>query len=80
VIFAENTKDVERILEDPYLKMNGIIFSKKTKKDGTLASKFLEGNEIEFLNCKLNFETGIIQSEKGIVHVDSEEREINKIL
>lgn len=45
--------------------MAGIFFSDKLKDDGTASCKFIEGDEISFLNARMNISTGRVETDKG---------------
>jgi len=80
IIFAHDTKIIERIKTDPYLKMAGIVFSDKLKPNGEPSSKLISSKVIEFVGAKLDLETGLITSPKGTVHVESDIKLISKVI
>ena len=78
IMFADNKEDIERVLSDPALKMIGIVFSNKLKKDGTPSSKFIETDTVEFVGCNLNLRSGMVTSEKGTIHID--DKNLSKVI
>jgi len=80
IMFAPRKELIERVLGDHFLKQVGIVFSTKTRPDGSPASGYLTGNEVNFLGSTINLETRMIHSPKGIISLDSKDELINKVI
>lgn len=80
VILANKKSDILKVVDDIVLPRLGIKFSSKLKKNGSPSCGFINSDVITFLGSQLNITTGILSSEKGSIHINSDIRLISKII
>jgi len=80
IMFSDSSEKIMKVIKWFKLDLAGIIFSKKNKPDGNPSCRFIDEEEIKFLNTVINTRTGIVRSEKGYCHVDDNLDKMNKIL
>jgi hypothetical protein len=80
VMLAHNRDDIQQVLGDYQLPPCGLIFSDKVREDGTYATGLVRQNIITFLGAKLNFDNGMITTDKGSVHMSSDVNKITKVI